>query len=151
MKPCVLIVEARFYSKIADDMVKGAAAILKQDGIDYNRLEVPGVFEVPAAINFAIQAMETNITKNNYSGFIALGAVIRGETDHYDHICREASRALMDISVQQSIALGFGILTCENSEQAKERADIKRRNKGAEAAKACIRMMEIIKELRQID
>jgi 6,7-dimethyl-8-ribityllumazine synthase len=148
MKPCVLIVEARFYSKIADDMVKGAVAILKGSDTDYERLEVPGVFEVPAAVSFVIKAMKTDITKKKYNGFIALGAVIRGETDHYDHICREASRALMDISVQQSTALGFGILTCENIEQANERADMTRGNKGADAAKACLRMMELNKEIR---
>jgi 6,7-dimethyl-8-ribityllumazine synthase len=103
---------------------------------------------VPAAVSFVIKAMKTDITKKKYNGFIALGAVIRGETDHYDHICREASRALMDISVQQSTALGFGILTCENIEQANERADMTRGNKGADAAKACLRMMELNKEIR---
>mgnify|MGYP006090930867 CR=1 FL=1 len=148
MKPCVLIVEARFYNEIADEMVKGAVSILKESGSDYERLEVPGVFEVPAAISFSIQAMKINIMKKKYSGFIALGAVIRGETDHYNHICREVSRALMEISVKESIALGFGILTCENKEQANKRADVIRGNKGADAAKACLRMMELNKELR---
>ena len=147
MKKCVLIVEARFYSKIADDLVEGAIAVLNEDGINYERIEVPGVFEVPAAVNFAIQSMKDNINKKKYTGFITLGAVIRGETDHYEHICREASRALMNISVNQSVAIGFGILTCENQEQAIERADVNRGNKGADAAKACLRMMALNKEL----
>lgn len=147
MKQCVLIVEARFYSKIADDLAKGAIAILKQNGISYERMEVPGVFEVPAAVNFAIQAMKFSINSKKYSGFITLGAVIRGETDHYEHICREASHALMNISVEQSVALGFGILTCENKEQANERADVNRGNKGADAANACLRMMALNNEL----
>ncbi len=147
-KPCVLIVEARFYGDIADHLVKGAVAVLDEAGIDHERMVVPGVFEVPAAIRFAIRAMETHSATRNYAGFIALGAVIRGETDHYDHICREASRALMDISVHQSVALGFGILTCENKEQAETRADVALGNKGAVAAEACLRMMELKKDLR---
>jgi 6,7-dimethyl-8-ribityllumazine synthase len=147
-KPCVLIVEARFYGDIADHLVNGAVAVLDEAGIDHESMVVPGVFEVPAAVRFAVRAMETHSATRNYAGFIALGAVIRGETDHYDHICREASRALMDISVHQSVALGFGILTCENKDQAETRADVARGNKGADAAEACLRMMELKKDLR---
>jgi 6,7-dimethyl-8-ribityllumazine synthase len=147
-KPCVLIVEARFYGDIADHLVNGAVAVLVEAGIDHESMVVPGVFEVPAAVRFAVRAMETHSATRNYAGFIALGAVIRGETDHYDHICREASRALMDISVHQSVALGFGILTCENKDQAETRADVARGNKGADAAEACLRMMELKNDLR---
>jgi 6,7-dimethyl-8-ribityllumazine synthase len=147
-KPCVLIVEARFYGDIADHLVNGAVAVLDEAGIDHESMVVPGVFEVPAAVRFAVRAMETHSATRNYAGFIALGAVIRGETDHYDHICREASRALMDISVHQSVALGFGILTCENKDQAETRADVARGNKGADAAEACLRMMQLKKDLR---
>ena len=144
----VLIVEARFYSDLADEMAKGAIAALDKAGILHDRVAVPGTFEVPAAIRFALRAMETHSATSNYSGFIALGTVIRGETDHYDHICREVSRALMDIAVKQSVALGFGILTYETKEQAEARADISRGDKGADAAQACLRMMDLKKELR---
>ena len=144
----VLIVEARFYNDLADEMAKGAIAALDKAGILHDRVAVPGTFEVPAAIRFALRAMETHSATSNYSGFIALGTVIRGETDHYDHICREVSRALMDIAVKQSVALGFGILTCETKEQAEARADISRGDKGADAAQACLRMMDLKKELR---
>ena len=144
----VLIVEARFYSDLADEMAKGAIAALDKAGILHDRVAVPGTFEVPAAIRFALRAMETHSATSNYSGFIALGTVIRGETDHYDHICREVSRALMDIAVKQSVALGFGILTCETKKQAEARADISRGDKGADAAQACLRMMYLKKELR---
>ena len=147
-KPCVLIVEARFYEDIADEMARGAVAVLDEAGIGHERMAVPGVFEVPAAIRFAIRAMETHSATTDYTGFIALGAVIQGETDHYEHICRESSRALMDIAVHQSIALGFGILTCETKDQAQTRAGISQGNKGADAARACLRMMDIKKELR---
>lgn len=147
-KPCVLIVEARFYEDITDEMVRGAVAVLDEAGIVHERMAVPGVFEVPAAIRFAIRAMETHSATTDYAGFIALGAVIRGETDHYDHICRESSRALMEIAVHQSVALGFGILTCDTMDQAQTRAGIPHGNKGADAARACLRMMDIKKELR---
>ena len=144
----VLIVEARFYSDLADEMAKGAIAALDKAGILHDRVAVPGTFEVPAAIRFALRAMETHSATSNYSGFIALGTVIRGETDHYDHICREVSRARMTIAVEQSVALGFGILTCETKDQAETRADTSRGNKGADAAQACLRMMDLKKDLR---
>ncbi|NQU61230.1 MAG: 6,7-dimethyl-8-ribityllumazine synthase [Rhodospirillales bacterium] len=146
--PRVLIVESRYYEEIADDLVKGAVAVLDQADISHDRMAVPGVFEVPAAIRFAIRAMEVHSATSDYAGFIALGTVIRGETDHYDHICREASRALMDLAVQNCVAMGFGILTCENQEQARTRAAVDQGNKGADAANACLRMMEVKKDLR---
>src|SRR4051812_11889076 len=95
---CVLIVEARFYDKIADELFEGTARALNKAGFAYDRIAVPGVFEVPAAIRYAVRAAETIPGAKVYDGFVALGCVIRGETDHYDHICREASRALMDLS-----------------------------------------------------
>lgn len=144
----VLIVESRFYPDIADELLKGAAAVLDEAGVSYDTLAVPGVFEVPAAIRFAIRAMEIHSATSNYVGFVALGTVIRGETDHYEHISREATRALMDITVRHSMALGFGVLTCDTAEQARERAATGQGNKGADAARACLRMMELRKELR---
>ena len=144
----VLIVAARFYEDIAEQMVKGAAAVLDEAGVSFDQLAVPGVFEVPAAIRFAVRSIEVHSATSNYAGFIALGTVIRGETDHYEHISREASRALMDMAVQQTVALGFGILTCDTREQALARAATDQGNKGADAARACLRMMEVKKDLR---
>ncbi|MCH7936715.1 MAG: 6,7-dimethyl-8-ribityllumazine synthase [Proteobacteria bacterium] len=144
----VLIVEARFYEDIAGELAKGAARELKTAGVGHDRLTVPGVFEVPGAIRFAIRAMETHSATTNYAGFVALGTVIRGETDHYQHISREVTRALMDITIHQSVALGFGILTCDTHDQAKARAAVDRGNKGAEAVRACLRMMEVKKDFR---
>ena len=148
--PRVLIVEARFYEDISDQLAEGAIAALEEAGVSYKRIAVPGAFEVPAVIRFAIRSMEVRSAEQRYAGFIALGCVIRGETDHYDHICRETSRALMDLSVNYSVALGFGILTCENHEQAWARAAVDQKNKGADAAKACLRMMELKKTLRLV-
>ena len=146
--PRVLIVEARFYEDIADELARGATAVLDQAGVDYDRISVPGAFEVPAVIRFALRSMEIQTAQNRYGGFISLGCVIRGETDHYDHICRESSRALMDLATSFSVALGFGILTCESRDQAWARAAVDGKNKGADAANACLRMMEIKKLLR---
>jgi len=137
----ILIVEARFYSDIADELVRGAIAVLDSAGIEYDRVEVPGVFEVPAAVSFGLD-------NGGYDGVIALGCVIRGETDHYDHICREASRALMETAVDCSAPLGFGILTCENRDQAQARAAVDQKDVGGRSAAACLRMMELKQQLQ---
>ena len=144
----VMIVEARFYQDIADEMAKGAIQVLDQAGIGHDRVAVPGVFEIPAAIRFAIRSMESHAATFDYDGFVALGAVIRGETDHYEHIAREATRALMDIAVEKAVALGFGVLSCDTEAQAMARARADQKNKGGEAARACLRMMELRKTLR---
>ncbi len=135
----ILIVEARFYEDIADQLGAGAVKVIQDAGMSADRVEVPGVFEVPAAV---IKAWDTG----NYIGVVTLGCVIRGATDHYDHICREVSRALMDLTVNDGIPLGFGILTCENRDQAWERANVEDRDIGGRAATACLRMLEIHKE-----
>ena len=145
--PTVLIVEARFYPEIADQMAAGAIAVLDAAGVTWVRETVPGCFELPAAIRFAITgASRTQAPR--FAGFIALGCVIKGETDHYEHICREACRGLMDLSIQHEIALGFGVLTCQSYEQAWVRAAVEQKNKGADAANACVRMMALQRQLR---
>jgi 6,7-dimethyl-8-ribityllumazine synthase len=140
----VLIVESRFYPDIADDLVRGAGAVLEAAGVPYERLEVPGVFEVPGAIRQVARSRRGR----SIGGYIALGCVIRGETDHYDHICREASRALMNLSLEDGLAVGFGILTCPTAEHARVRAAPNKKNKGAEAARACLGMMALKTSLR---
>ena len=147
-RSCILIVEARFYESIADQLIEGAIESLEKAGYLYERLEVPGVFEVPATIRMAIRSLETGYSPNVYAGFLALGCVIRGETSHYDYVCRESARALMDLATNSSVAMGFGILTCENMEQARMRADINQKNKGGEAARACLRMIEVRRHFR---
>ncbi len=148
--PHVLIVEARFYKDIAEELANGAGAVLDKAGMSYDRIPVPGVFEVPAAIRFAIRSMEVHSAPVHYSGYIALGCVIRGETSHFEYICNAASRALMDLTLNYSIAMGFGILTCDNREQAWARAAVDQKNKGAEAATTCLRMMELKKTFRLV-
>ena len=132
----IMIIEARFYDQIADSLATGAVSTLSGAGYDHERLAVPGVFEIPAALRLAWNS-------GDYAGSLALGCVIRGETDHYDHICREVSRKLMDLSVDYEMPHGFGILTCENKDQAWERADTAQRNLGGRTADACLRMIDI--------
>ena len=138
-RPTVLIVESRYYAEITDGLIAGALPMIEAAGYAVERLEVPGVFEIPGAIRHAAFG-------GRFEGFIAFGCVIRGETDHYDHICREASRALMDLTTRDGLALGFGVLTCETGEQARVRADPKGKNKGAEAARACLAMIDLRKK-----
>ena len=150
-RPSILIVEARFYSDIADQLVAGAISALDGARFEHERLQVPGVFELPTAICMALRTMELHSSSSPYAGFIAFGCVIRGETDHYDHVCRESSRALMDLATENAIALGFGILTCENRAQAASRAAVDGKNKGREAAEACLRMIEVKRHFRLIE
>lgn len=141
----ILIVEGRFYEDISDELCKGVIAVLKKAKMKYERVSVPGAFEVPQAILHAVHTIDKETNQNHYDGFIGLGCVIRGETSHFDFVCNEASRGLMDIVTQHQIALGYGILTVENYEQAWERASTRKKNKGGEVAKACLRMMEVKK------
>ncbi len=142
IKPHILIVEARFYEDIADELAKGAIAVLEQAGVSYERLAVPGAFEIPAAIRMAIRAMHFHPHRRRYDGYVALGCVIRGETTHYDYICRESARGLQNLALEFTLALGYGILTVENDAQGRERARADRKNKGGDAARACLAMIE---------
>jgi 6,7-dimethyl-8-ribityllumazine synthase len=101
---------------------------------------VPGAFEIPGVISYAVAC-------DNYDGYIALGCVIRGETTHYDYVCGESARGLMDLSVRKQAAIGYGILTVENMKQAKARAKVNKGNKGRDAAEACLKMIELKEKL----
>lgn len=141
----VLIVEARYYAHISDELAKGAIGALEQAGATYERLEVPGAFEIPAAIRFAIKSMHLVGGRRRYDAYVALGCVIRGETTHYDYVCGETARGLMDLALEFAVAVGFGVLTCENERQALARALVSEKNKGGEAARAALAMVEIKK------
>src|ERR1700752_1365862 len=121
--PHVLIVEARFYPEIADELLKGAVQVLEAGGASYERCSVPGAFEIPAAIAMAIEAQRVAPPHRAFDGFLALGCVIRGETSHYDYVCGESARGLMDLSIQKKLAIGYGIVTVNTMEQAKARAE----------------------------
>ena len=140
--PHLLLVEAPYYGHIAAMLREGAERAVAAAGATCETVSVPGAFEIPAAIGFAAK------TEGRFDGFVALGCVIRGETTHYDHICRETARALQDLMLHDGVAAGYGILTVENEAQALDRADPARKNKGGEAATAAIRMLEIAQSFR---
>ncbi len=139
--PHVLIVEARYYAHISDELLKGALAVLDEAGASHERLVVPGAFEIPAAIKYAVEAAARGVGKTRFDGFIALGCVIRGETTHYNYVCEQSSRGLQDLALAHNLAIGFGILTVENEAQALARARIDKKNKGGEATRACLAMI----------
>jgi 6,7-dimethyl-8-ribityllumazine synthase len=139
--PHLLIIDARFYEDISDELVKGAKQALEAAGATYDRVSVPGVFEIPAAVAMAIEAMDEEGTE--YDGFVVLGCVIRGETTHYEVVANESARAIMDLTVSEVIALGNGILTVENFDQAWARARVGEGDKGGAAAKAALAMIAL--------
>ncbi|MCF3936353.1 6,7-dimethyl-8-ribityllumazine synthase [Acuticoccus sp. M5D2P5] len=143
-----LIVEARFYTDIADMLLAGATAELKKKHFNVETLSVPGVLEIPVALTMAVDAARRR-DHTFYDLFVVLGTVIRGETGHYDVVAGEGNRAVMDLAVSQRLALGNGILTVENGEQARERADPNRKNKGGDAAAAAIALFNLRATLNQ--
>ncbi len=146
-KAHVLIVEARFYDDLADELAKGAIGEIEARGATWERIEVPGVLEIPAAVKFALDAMAHGGVTKRIDGFVVLGCVIRGETTHYDIVSNESARALMDLAVERSLALGNGIQTVENEAQAQARVRVSDKNKGGAAAHACLDMIDLKRKM----
>jgi 6,7-dimethyl-8-ribityllumazine synthase len=144
-KPHLLIVEARFYDDMADALLDGATHALTEAGATYDVVTVPGALEIPAAIAMALDAGEND--GREYDGFVALGMVIRGETYHFDIVSNESSRALMDLAVSESLAIGNGIMTVENEEQAWARVRRSDKDKGGFAARAALTMIALREKL----
>ncbi len=136
MKASILIVEARFYEDISNLLFEGVKQELEKYETSFECITVPGALEIPAAIAFAKD-------KYRYDGYIALGCVIRGETSHYDVVASESARGLQQLAIQNKLAIGNGILTVENKDQAIKRADPKGKNKGGIAANACLTMIRL--------
>jgi len=132
-----------FYGDLADKLVNGAKSEFAKDGVtDIDVFEVPGAFELPLAAHYCARS-------GKYAGVACLGAVIRGETDHYDFVCNEAARGIQNVQLETGVPCGFGVLTVDNMEQALARADVGgKRDSGANAARAVLRMNEIRSELR---
>lgn len=138
----VLIVEARFYSHINDLMLTGVRKMLERGGARYQTVGVPGALEIPPAIRIAAGA-------GRYDGFVAIGCVIRGATTHYELVANESCRGIMDLGTQGTALIGNGVLTVENEEQALERADPARQDKGGHAALAALSLIELARRLKQ--
>jgi 6,7-dimethyl-8-ribityllumazine synthase len=147
-KPHVLIVEARFYDDIADLLLKGATAALDRAGATHEVLTVPGALEIPAAIVYAIKSLDYDASRRRYDGYVALGCVLEGGTKHDEIVGFESARGLQETILRYALAAGNGILTCSTREQALERADHARMNRGGAAADAALRMIEIKQRFR---
>ncbi len=132
----ILIVQANFYKHISELLLEGAIKEIENAGYDYEIITVPGAFEIPAVIAFAKDSAK-------YNGYVSLGCVIRGETTHYDYVCLESARGLNELAMKEKLAIGYGIITVENEQQALERADIAKKNKGGFAARTCLEMIKI--------
>ncbi|MCX7305265.1 MAG: 6,7-dimethyl-8-ribityllumazine synthase [Hyphomicrobiales bacterium] len=141
----LLIIEARFYDDLSDALLEGAKGALDEAGATYDVVTVPGALEIPAVISFALDGVEEGGT--DYDGYVALGTVIRGDTYHFDIVANESSRALMDLAVEESLAIGNGILTTENAEQAWSRARKGEGDKGGFAARAALTMIALRQRL----
>ncbi|WP_374332728.1 6,7-dimethyl-8-ribityllumazine synthase [Aestuariivirga sp.] len=129
----ILILEARFYGDLCDEMCRGAIAAVERAGATWERMAVPGALEIPGAI---AMAHETGL----YHGYVALGCVLRGETTHYDIVSEESARGIMDLTLE-GLCIGNGILTCENEAQAWARAKVDDMDKGGGAAEAALAMI----------
>ncbi len=132
-----------FYTDLAERLIKGAKEEFAAAGVGEDRIdvmEIPGAFELPLAAHYCA-------TSGRYAGVACLGAVIRGETDHYDFVCNEAARGIQDVQLATGVPCGFGVLTVENMDQALARTGGGKRDQGASAARAVLRMNEIKSDL----
>jgi 6,7-dimethyl-8-ribityllumazine synthase len=133
----------RFYEDLADRLVAGAREELEAAGVsEIDVFDVPGAFELPLAAKYAAQS-------GRYAGVVCLGAVIRGETSHYDHVCAEAARGIAQVSLDTGVPCAFGVLTVETMEQALARAGGNKRHQGRDAARATLAMAELRERLMQ--
>jgi len=135
-KKNILIIVSNYYQDISDNLIEETKKVIEENNISYQIETVTGVFEIPSIVSFS---------KHKFDGYIALGCVIRGETSHYDYVCSESARALMNLSLD-GIAIGYGILTVENYEQAMIRSKTvanKSLGKGKVAALACINQINL--------
>ena len=130
--PHMLVVRAPYYTDVVDGMTRGCERILREAGATFDVLDIAGAFELAQAIRIALRGTQ------KFDGFVALGCIVRGGTDHYDHICRESMAGLMNVALQYGIALGSGLLTVHSIEQAVVRSADDGHNKGAEAAAAAL-------------
>jgi 6,7-dimethyl-8-ribityllumazine synthase len=137
----ILIVEARFYDNISDELLSGAMRVLDHAGARYDRVTVPGTLEIPSAIAIAVDAARRR--RAPYDGIVALGCVIRGETYHFEIVANESARGLTDLALNERLAIGNGILTVENEAQAYARARLDEGDKGGAAARAALTMVAL--------
>ena len=142
--PRILLIRAPYYRDVVDGMTKAAIAILDSVAAKVQTIDVAGAFELPQAVRIALRG------KPHFDGFVALGCVVRGETDHYEFICNTAMDGLMQVALQYGICLGTALLTVDTVEQAQARSRETGANKGAEAAVACLKQIAIARLLEAV-
>ncbi len=143
--PNILIVRAPYYTDIVDGLRDGAVRILGEAGATYEVLDVAGALELAATVRLALPG------KRSFDGFVALGCVVKGETDHYKHVCREAMSGLTEVTLQFGLCLGNGLLTVATEAQALARSGADGHNKGAEAAVACLKQINAARWLGSVE
>lgn len=146
--PHIMIVEARYHEDIAEELARGAVSTIEKAGATVHRVAVPGCLEIPAAILYALRSMDFFTARKRFDGYVALGCVIRGETTQYDSIVGECMRGIQGLTLRYALAVGNGVLTVENREQAWARAATGNKNKGGAAARACLDMIELKRQFR---
>ncbi len=130
----------RFYEDLARQLVEGASRVFLESGGSVDVHEVPGAFELPLAAKYCADS-------GRYAGVVCLGAVIRGETDHYEYVSGEAARGIQRVQLDTGVPCAFGVLTVDSMEQALERAGGGKRHQGEDAARAVLRMVELRRQL----
>jgi len=139
--PRVLMVRAPYYRAVVDGMTRAAEAIFASVGAEVTTMDVAGAFELPQAVRIAVRAVR------KFDGFVALGCVVRGETDHYEFICESSMNGLMNVALQFGLCLGTALLTVDTLAQAEARSRETGANKGAEAAVACLKQIALARAL----
>lgn len=142
--PNILVIEARFYDEIADDLLSGARRVLEAASARIDVVTVPGILELPAAVSFAFHPARKG--GQRYDGVVVLGCAVKGETDHYEHVCRESMSGVQRAALDFSVPCGNGILTVPTWELAQHRADPARGDAGGRAGLACLRMITLKQE-----
>ncbi|MBE9605194.1 6,7-dimethyl-8-ribityllumazine synthase [Acetobacteraceae bacterium H6797] len=138
--PRILVIQAPYYADVVGGMLKGARETLAPLNAEVEVVDVAGAFELPAALRMALKS------GRKHDGYLLLGCVVKGETDHYDFICDAVCQGVMNVSAETGVPLGFGLLTVENLEQALARSADDRHNKGGESAHALVRQIAIARE-----
>ena len=146
-KILILIVEARFYSDLADELLRGAVDALEAYGAAHELVTVPGALEIPGAIALAEEGGHRPAGAAPYDGYVALGTVIRGETYHFEIVSNESARGLMELTIGKRLCIGNGILTVEDEAQAWARAKLSEGDKGGGAARAALTMVALRQQL----
>ena len=141
MAEAYAIAVGRFYEDLADRLVQGASGVFENAGVEVDVHDVPGAFELPLAARYCADS-------GRYAGVACLGAVIRGETDHYDYVCGQAAAGIARVSLDTGVPCSFGVLTVDNMDQALARAGGDKRHSGEEAARVVLRMAELRRALQ---